>query len=440
MRRASRGTRSLVVVSGALSVLLIGSVWLLGAPPLPLPDVNPSRAPAASAAPARSEAPLRSLPPVPVEKASSPKTPSQDMQWIWTPAYVSNLGQKSPAGACYFRRTFEMTQPEAGEVQIAADHSYQLYVNGRKVGEGKNWHVMGSHDITKYLVSGHNTVAVLATKDELGPAGMAAKILVKNAGDTYVSYVSNSTWKTAQKEFVGWTNSRFNEVQWLSAREVGQFGIVKPWLDESQLAGAGGNGRFKIGPEFNVEQVASPQDTGSLIAMAFNEFGELLAARENGPLLLLRNLTPGDSARSVSVYCDQVKNIQGILPLNGQVFVVGAGPSGVGMYRISEFDDAAKSDSPKSDGAKDDKKSDDKKSDDKKYDDDADPKPIKPPHKANEKKVELVLKFTGEMSEHGPHAPILGPDGLIYIMLGDHSNRKRTTIRAALIIIRMKAT
>ena len=47
-------------------------------------------------------------------------------------------------------------------------------------------------------------------------------------------------------------------------------------------------------------------------------------------------------------------------------------------------------------------------------------KPL-PPHKARivrPKQVDLMLKFTGEMSEHGPHAPVLGPDGLIYVLDG----------------------
>lgn len=36
-----------------------------------------------------------------------------------------------------------------------------------------------------------------------------------------------------------------------------------------------------------------------------------------------------------------------------------------------------------------------------------------------------MLKFTGEMAEHGPHDPVLGPDGLIYVMMGDHSKPER---------------
>ncbi len=162
-------------------------------------------------------------------------------------------------------------------------------------------------------------------------------MLVKNAGDTYVQYVTNANWKTSQKEFVGWTQARFNETQWLPARAIGQFGIVKPWLDESQLAGGNLAGRFKVAEEFRVETVATPQDTGSLIAMAFNEFGEILASRENGPLLVLRGDAGSGRYSSVSIYCDEVKNIQGILPLNGQVFVVAEGPQGAGLLSHFRF-------------------------------------------------------------------------------------------------------
>jgi len=45
--------------------------------------------------------------------------------------------------------------------------------------------------------------------------------------------------------------------------------------------------------------------------------------------LIIHVAKPGRAEPRV-VYCDDVKNIQGILPLNGRVFVVGAGPQGTG--------------------------------------------------------------------------------------------------------------
>ncbi len=40
-------------------------------------------------------------------------------------------------------------------------------------------------------------------------------------------------------------------------------------------------------------------------------------------------------------------------------------------------------------------------------------------------KVEQILKFRGDMGEHGPHTLLLGPDGLIYIMLGNKTEPDR---------------
>ena len=47
---------------------------------------------------------------------------------------------------------------------------------------------------------------------------------------------------------------------------------------------AGADGRFRVTPEFHVEWVIDPKETGSLVCMAFDEFGQIIAARENGPL------------------------------------------------------------------------------------------------------------------------------------------------------------
>ena len=41
--------------------------------------------------------------------------------------------------------------------------------------------------------------------------------------------------------------------------------------------------------------------------------------------------------------------------------------------------------------------------------------------------VDAVLKFAGEMGEHGPHAMALGPDGLLYILIGNFWHRSQAS-------------
>ena len=138
--------------------------------------------------------------------------------------------------------------------------------------------------------------------------------------------------------------------------------------------------RFTPLPGFAVEEVVVPGSTGSLVAMAFNEAGDIIASREQGPLELIQDKDHDGKYETVDTFSDLVKNCQGILPLGDRVFVVGNGPSGTAFYRLTDTNADGKAD-----------------------------------------KVETLFKFKGNMGEHGPHAPVLGPDGLIYIIIGNHA-------------------
>jgi putative heme-binding domain-containing protein len=307
----------------------------------------------------------------------------QEMQWIWSPAQPQE--KKVPPGDCYFRKSFSLGQAESGEVQIACDNAYELLINGRTVAEGDNWHVMKSHDITKFLIPGRNTVAVKATVKTEGTAGLVARVIVKETGGTYVAYNTDATWRTSLQEFPQWSTHSFNDSQWLPARVIGPLGTTAPWLDDVQMAGGAPAGRFETLPEFKVETVLTPDDTGSLLTMTFNEFGELLASKEGGGILLFRKSDHEGAFEKPEVFADQVTNCQGLLALNGMVFVVGKGPDGLGLYRLTDTTGN---------------------------------------HKAD--KIDTLLKFTGDSVEHGPHGVTLGPDGLLYVMLGNHTQVDKT--------------
>ena len=307
------------------------------------------------------------------------RTLAAEAEWIWSPAYEKELAEP---GDCYFRKSFSLSTPENGVVQIAADDAYELYVNGRLVGSGKNWKTLDTYDITKYLMSGSNTIAVKATNGEKGSAGLVARVAVQSQGGTHVSHSTDATWKTSLKEFSQWTKPRFQENQWLAARSFGRLNATLPWGNE--VTDANATGRFRVQPDFRVEWVIEPKETGSLIAMTFDEFGQIIAGRENGPLILIRDDNRDGLLDTVTTLCDQVRNCQGILAVSGRVFVIGEGPQGVALYRLSDEDQDGRIDA-----------------------------------------VEPVVRFTGEPGEHGPHALALGPDGLIYMVLGNFARPDR---------------
>ena len=143
--------------------------------------------------------------------------------------------------------------------------------------------------------------------------------------------------------------------------------------------------RFVISPEFSVQQIMSHEETGSLIAMEFNEFGKLLLSREGGPLLIADLTKPVNHPARIRTYCNEVNTCQGILPLNGKIYVIADGPQGMGLYLLSD---------PDNDGMM--------------------------------NIEDRLLSFTGGLGEHGPHGIILGRDGKLYVVLGNGSQVNRS--------------
>ncbi|MBI2823075.1 MAG: c-type cytochrome [Planctomycetia bacterium] len=306
------------------------------------------------------------------------KADAGEPQWIWS---ASHEKDNVPTGVCYFRKGFSLGNIEQAQLQISCDDRYDLYINGRQVGSGTDWRKLQSYNIARYLQSGKNVIAVRAENTSAGSAGLVVRVTAKQKGDTEVSHSTDATWKTSGVELVGWEKLEFDDSQWAKAQSYGELGRVAPWGTQVVAADGSQVTRFTMAAEFRVERVLSPDETGSLIAMTFNEFGDILASREGGPLLLITDKDQDGVHETVDIFCDDVKSCQGILALNGNVFAVGEGPEGTGMYRLADDD-----------------------------------------HDRRAESVTLILGFKGKMGEHGPHAPVLGPDGLIYLMLGNHTN------------------
>ncbi|HEY1600035.1 MAG TPA: HEAT repeat domain-containing protein [Pirellulales bacterium] len=306
------------------------------------------------------------------------KVDAGEPQWIWSAARTKD---QVPQEMCYFRKVFNLSDVEQAKVQIACDDRFDLFVNGRLVGNGTDWKKLRSYDVQRFLESGKNAIAIRAENTTGGSAGLVARVTVKQKGGTEVSYSTDATWKTNGSESVGWEKLTFNDEDWALAQSFGELGSATPWTAQVVAADGAQVARFTIAPEFRVERVLGADTTGSLIAMAFNEFGEILASQERGPLLVISDNDQDGIPETVSTYSDELQSCQGILALNGNVFAVGQGPDGPGLYRLSDENQDRKADS-----------------------------------------VKLLLKFKGDMHEHGPHAPVLGPDGLIYIVIGNHTS------------------
>ena len=300
---------------------------------------------------------------------------AQEPQWIWSSAHKKN---EVPAGDCFFRKSFDLKAPELGEVQITADNKFELFVNDESVGKGEDWRQLQVFDISKHLRPGRNCVAVKVTNTDVGSAGLVARVLIKENGDTFASYSTNRSWKTSVRNYQSWANPDFPDREWVGAKSYGTLNSTLPWGNEVVFAGEGS--RFKIGKEFTVERLMRDDEVGSLIAMTFDSHGNILASREGGHLLLLTDADNNGTHDTVSTFSDKIKNVQGILALGTRVFAVGDGPAGVALYRLRDAN---------RDGVA--------------------------------EEIKALVPIRGSRGEHGAHAVRLGPDGMIYVIVGDHA-------------------
>jgi putative heme-binding domain-containing protein len=305
---------------------------------------------------------------------------ADEAYWIWSSQHD---GDQVPHGACYFRRRIDLSRPDQGQITIVADDAYDLYVNGRRIGHGESTDQLIEYDISRYLVRGKNVVGVKVRNTRGSTAALAARVAIRESGGEWETYSTDSSWVTSLSPFLFWNSTLYNDNRWNDAQEFGELGKTAPWdareniPEEEESALAVGSRHFKVDKEFEVEQVLDHEQTGSLIAMAFNEFGHILASRDGGPLLLIYDSDDDGRVDTVREYCDKIKSCQGILPLNGKVFVTADGPDGNALYVLSDDDRDGKLET-----------------------------------------VKAIVKFENS-GEHSAHGLVLGSDGMIYIVVGN---------------------
>jgi putative membrane-bound dehydrogenase-like protein len=307
-------------------------------------------------------------------------TLAQEAQWIWSPEHDKD---DVPEVVCHFRKTFVVRDPDRGQITILADDRFELFMNGRRIGRGEGTDQLLEYDVSDFLSRGRNVVGIRVVNERGSTAGVAARVMIREVDEDWVSYSTDATWRANLRALPLWNTSLYNDNRWPDAQELGQLGETPPWdvreavpEDEGDLS----TERFKHKREFVVDELLDHEQTGSLIAFTFNEFGQILAGRGGGPLLLIYDSDDNGTPDRVRTYCDQVKNCQGILALNGDVFVTAEGPEGSGLYRLSDKDRDGKLEA-----------------------------------------VQKLVSFAGNSGEHGAHSVTLGPDGKLYVVVGNHA-------------------
>ena len=153
--------------------------------------------------------------------------------WIWFPE--GHPEQAAPVGTNYFRRTFIL--PAARPIRkarllIASDNRFNPRLNGHDIGGGSDWHSVRERDVTFRLNPGTNILAVTAenTGTEPNPAGLVALLEIHFSDGGRLVIPTDEQWKVSKQAETGWTETAFDDSQWVAALKLGPVGM-QPWGD-----------------------------------------------------------------------------------------------------------------------------------------------------------------------------------------------------------------
>ncbi|MEX2216035.1 MAG: GDSL-type esterase/lipase family protein [Phycisphaeraceae bacterium] len=159
---------------------------------------------------------------------AAPAFAASEAQWIWSARTKDDASGKP----VFFRKTFTIDEPDkakgSSRVEVAADNTYILLVNGARVGAGNNWNEGTIFDISPLLVKGENTIAVECMSPD-AMAGLVARVVVKTKDGKTHDFHTDKTWKATLTPKRSWEKPKFDDKDWEEAHVFGELNKIAPW-------------------------------------------------------------------------------------------------------------------------------------------------------------------------------------------------------------------
>jgi putative heme-binding domain-containing protein len=308
--------------------------------------------------------------------------------WIWL--------TDASANTIAVRYEFELKGAVKQALLAAtADNQCDVFINDKKVVSSEDWAQLATSDVGKRLKPGKNVIGLTARNDG-GPAGVLAMLVVTLEDGTTVEIGTDDTWRGTATAQGKWKTSGFDDKSWSNAQVIGKVGDSKlPWtgsVDRDALVnafGSGSGGEFipeiaanaKVPDGFKIERIFHvPRAMGSWVALTTDPKGRLIASDQGGAGLFM--ITPGSGSNPTTVEKLPVdlSGAQGLLWAFDSLYAVVNGGDKSGLHRLRDTNGDGLVDSDEH------------------------------------------CMFVPGGGEHGPHAVVLSPDGKsLFVAAGNHT-------------------
>lgn len=159
------------------------------------------------------------------------RTALAQARWIWYPE--GSPAASAPVGRRYFKRSLVLDpnlQVDSAIFALTADNSFELFVNGKSVGTGDNFHNLYLLDVALLLKPGTNILAVAAENggEQPNPAGLIGALALRFNGGKTLTLRTDGQWRSALTAPDDWTTRGGGDANWAGAMDLGPHGMA-PW-------------------------------------------------------------------------------------------------------------------------------------------------------------------------------------------------------------------
>ncbi|HEX9045688.1 MAG TPA: ATP-binding protein [Verrucomicrobiae bacterium] len=134
--------------------------------------------------------------------------------WIWTRNMVDRQ-------TCRLWKDFDIpyhTKVTSARMKMTVDDGYQLFLDGRELGQGANWRGLTEYDLTLLLNPGHHVIAVECFND-LFLAGLILDLSIQLDNGKTLDIKSDESWRVAPLTQKNWEKLKRARPEWPAATD-----------------------------------------------------------------------------------------------------------------------------------------------------------------------------------------------------------------------------